>query len=189
MVKPPSCLRNLVKIFFFALSCILFFFYGQNIPFEKQWPLYDGLRNTSAIIFGVMGAWIALIYPEALSSLVNSVDKSKNLNEVRSAERLLPPLVYSAIILVFVLLVGITAPILKQISFFDANYKVVRGISYALLGSLTICQLWTVSLTLLPVDLFKRNINRLQSRNDARERKFSLTKKISQEKSGEQEEH
>jgi hypothetical protein len=116
MVKIPSCLKKLVKLFFVALFCIIFFYYGQNVPFERQWVLYDGLRNTSAIIFGVMGAWIAIIYPEALSSIVNKANSSNTANGAREAERLLPPLVYSAVILIFVLSVGILTPILKGTS-------------------------------------------------------------------------
>jgi hypothetical protein len=189
MAKFPSYLKNLVKLFLLSLSCVFFFSYGQNIPFERQWILYDGLRNTSAIIFGVMGAWIALIYPNALSSLVNNTDESKNSHAVRSTERLLAPLVYSAVILAVVLLVGIAAPILKQISFFSSNYKAVRGISYALLSSLTICQLWTVALTLLPVDLAKRKFNRLQSHKGSTKIVFSKTQKVAlEEKNGEKEE-
>jgi len=32
----------------------------------EQWPLYESLRNTSAIIFGVMGAWLAIICPDGI---------------------------------------------------------------------------------------------------------------------------
>jgi hypothetical protein len=161
--------KSILK-FISAISIfILFFYYGQNVPFEKQWPLYDGLRNTSAIIFGVMGAWIALIYPQALLSLSTRNHNSENV------KKLLSPLIYSAVILAFVLVVGITAPILSQIPLFINNYRVVRGLSYSLLGYLTIFQLWTVILTLLPADLVKQNIDQIQNSAAARQRILSRT--------------
>lgn len=180
MRRVPLWLSKVLKVVSVSLLCILFFHYGQNIPFEKQWPLYDGLRNTSAIIFGVMGAWIALIYPEALSSLLGKINNSDNDSKAKEAEKLLPPLVYSAVILIFVLLVGILAPIFNQIPLLVANYKIVRGISYSLLGLLTICQLWTVILTLLPADLVKQDINRLRNKQIARKRLLSRTQSKSQ---------
>lgn len=58
-----------------ALIIVISLLFGGNIPFKEQLPIYDGLRNTSAIIFAVMGAWISLIYPNKLSSAF-----SKNLS-------------------------------------------------------------------------------------------------------------
>lgn len=37
--------------------------FGRKVPFAEQWPMYEGLRTTAAIIFGVIGAWLAIIYP------------------------------------------------------------------------------------------------------------------------------
>jgi hypothetical protein len=152
--------KRFLYLFLASALTVVFFHYGQEVAFSTQWPLYDSLRNTSAIIFGVMGAWIALIYPEALSSLLktnqkNSADR-KRLNEVH---KILHALVLSSCILSMVLMVGFLAPIAKQIPWLITNTKWVRGASYSLLGLLTICQLWTVVLTLLPADRVKRNID------------------------------
>lgn len=45
---------------------VLALIYGRNIRFSEQWPLFEALRNTAAIIFAVIGAWAAIIYPERL---------------------------------------------------------------------------------------------------------------------------
>lgn len=177
LIHAKSSLKWFLKAFVVGLSATLFFYYGQNIPFEKQWSLYDSLRNTSAIIFGVMGAWIALIYPEALSSILDKSKNSETQDKSKDIEKLLSPLLYSTVILASVLLVGIFAPIIKQIPLFTSNYRLVRGISYAFLGFLTLFQLWAVILTLLPADIAKRNLNQLQGKKEVRKRLLSRTQK------------
>ncbi|WP_408913341.1 hypothetical protein ACJUA3_03255 [Citrobacter freundii] len=39
---------------------------GRNVAFALQWPLFEALRTTASIIFAVVGAWFAIIYPERL---------------------------------------------------------------------------------------------------------------------------
>ncbi|SPZ37433.1 Uncharacterised protein [Plesiomonas shigelloides] len=41
---------------------------GMDIAYAKQVSLLSEVRNVSAIIFGVTGAWLALVYPKALAS-------------------------------------------------------------------------------------------------------------------------
>lgn len=46
-----------------------------KVPFSHQWPLYEALRTTAAIIFAVIGAWMAIIYPERLRLSYKSPDE------------------------------------------------------------------------------------------------------------------
>src|SRR5690625_7087270 len=64
-------MNNSIRMLFIALAVGLIIFsviFGGKVTFNEQMPIYDGLRNTSAIIFAVMGAWIALLYPGKLRS-------------------------------------------------------------------------------------------------------------------------
>lgn len=166
------------KILLMFPLVLIFFFFGRNIPFEKQWPLYDALRNTAAIVFGVMGAWIALIYPEALSQILGQSHNSRiteDEDKIKEIKKLLSPLIYSTSILIFVLLIGIFAPIFKQISLFMNHRDLMRGISYVSLGVLTLCQLWAVILTLIPADLVKQNLDYIHEKQKVRKRLLSGT--------------
>lgn len=124
---------------------------GSSVPFHEQWPLYEALRNTAAIIFAVIGAWLAIVYPERLKvSLrggVSAPDKPENASRVVA---LMTPVVHSTFILAAVLLVGIAAPLIRTVAAVQANVAACRGASYALLTALTLWQLWTVVLTLVP---------------------------------------
>lgn len=133
--------------------CGASFYYGQEIPFEKQWPLFEALRTTASIIFAVVGAWLAIIYPERLKfSFGRPAGKDKATSNVAV---LLYPAVYSTIILVCVLLIGIIAPILKQVPIIMEYRTLMRGLSNLSLAVLTLWQVAVVVMTAVPADLVK----------------------------------
>jgi type II secretory pathway component PulF len=126
-----------------------------------------------------MGAWIALIYPDALSQILGESHNSyetEDENKVKEVKKLFSPLIYSTFILMFVLLIGIFAPVFKQIPLLMNNRDLMRGISYVFLGILTLCQLWTVLLTLIPADFVKQNLDYLHEKQKVRRRLLSGTR-------------
>ncbi|MBA1184512.1 hypothetical protein G7000_05465 [Pseudomonas stutzeri] len=127
---------------------------GRAVPFEQQWPLFEALRTTAAIIFAVIGAWIAIIYPERLK-LSFAENKSPEVKIDNGLGKLFSPIVHSSAILCLVLLIGIIAPVLQSIPALEVYRVQCRGISYGILVALTLWQLWTVVLTLIPADIIK----------------------------------
>lgn len=171
---------KICKFLFLFLLCGTLFYFGQDVPYTEQLPLYEGLRTTSSIIFGVTGAWIAIIYPGNLLDLLEgnlSDEEQKKHEKVRT---LISPLVYSSVILACVLMVGILTPILKRLPFLLPHLRLVRGLSFALLGLLTIGQLWTLLLTLVPADIAQRKITSLREGQKARNRLLSRTQNSDQ---------
>lgn len=145
---------RLFKLIFFFLSAVVALvcgYFGRVIPFAEQWPLFEALRTTASIIFAVVGAWLAIIYPDRLkiSFHGNSGQSSDGI------AKLFTPVVNSTVILCIILVVGFVAPILKRQDVFLPYLDWCRGFSYFLLSSLTIWQLWTVILTLIPADVVK----------------------------------
>jgi hypothetical protein len=137
--------------------------FGRNVPFSEQWPMFEALRTTAAIIFAVIGAWMAIIYPERLKlSLRNGAGAGQG--EPTGMGKLFTPVVNSTVILCVILAVGAAAPLLKRIQVpFDVAW--VRGGSYGLLVSLTLWQLWTVVLTLVPASAIKAYVDHEDSRH------------------------
>lgn len=149
MRKP---LKYIAWISSLALACIAGWL-GSEIPFHKQWPLFEALRTTASIIFAVVGAWIAIVYPDRLRLSFSKDTQTKNNHNGLS--QLFSPIVHSTTILCIILLIGITAPILQTINALDDYNKLLRGASYFTLVTLTLWQLWTVILTLIPADAIK----------------------------------
>ena len=125
---------------------------GGGVPFEIQWPLYEALRNTSAIIFAVVGAWLAIVFPERLKVGLRYPNAPTAATDDGSGtfSKLLLPIVSSTIILAIVLAVGLIAPLAVQFSFVTNHVYAWRAVSYVLLAGLTLLQIWSVALTLVP---------------------------------------
>lgn len=161
---------HITRIVAGALSVALVvagFWYGRTIPFATQWPLYEALRATAAIIFAVVGAWLAIIYPERLrfsgrrdSEMATKPEKGEGIG------RFFTPIAHSTAILCLILLIGIVAPIGKQLPIVLQHVEVARSLAYGVLVSLTLWQLWTVVLTLVPADEIKRASDSEDRRRD-----------------------
>lgn len=132
---------------------------GARVPFAQQWPLYEALRNTAAIVFAVVGAWLAIVYPERLKfGLGSHREGEKVAGGAGKVGRLLIPVVHSTVILAVVLLVGLLAPLVREFPIVREHVEIFRACSYVLLAALTLLQVWTVILTLLPASDLQTNV-------------------------------
>jgi len=143
---------------------------GGGITFKEQMTIYDGLRNTSAIIFAVMGAWIALLYPGKLSQAFGRKPYKEKANEIDQINRLFRPMIYSTIILMVVIGVSLIVPLAKQVSYLHAYKEHFRAISFGTIASLTLLQFWSIILTLVPGDTIKDDLDDIKSREEMLER-------------------
>jgi hypothetical protein len=126
--------------------------FGQAIPLATQWPLYDALRTTASIIFAVMGAWVTVLYPNALTRIFrrNSNADRADVDRVRV---LLLPIKYSTAIIAIVLLAGLLIPLLKLSPWALGHVALLRGASFGLLTLMTLFELWAVLLSLWPAEM------------------------------------
>lgn len=150
-------------VFSFAgIACVILIagacVYGNEIPFGQQWPLYEALRNTAAIIFAVVGAWLAIIYPERLK--LSFGEKAKDKSSSGNLRLLLAPAVHSTIILVILLTVGVIAPIVKRIPYALEHLEFFRAASFVLLVVLTLWQVLIVIIAIVPIELLLNQASR-----------------------------
>jgi hypothetical protein len=138
---------------------ISFYLVGGDIPISEQIPLYDSLRNTSAIIFGVMGAWIAILYPNALLKIYGKLEIENSEKESKNIRQLISPMILSTFIVSFVLIVGLASPVLRRITFMQQHTELLRSLSFAFLGVLTFLQLWALLSTLAPSNMIQKSID------------------------------
>lgn len=135
-----------VAIILIAGACI----FGREVAFAQQWPLYEALRNTAAIIFAVVGAWLAIIYPERLK--LSFGKKAEDSSSSANLRILLAPAVHSTIILVILLAVGIAAPLVRRIPYALAHVEFFRGLSFIILTVLTLWQIAIVIIAIVPIE-------------------------------------
>lgn len=151
--------EKIVLLLSLTFSISAGYFVGNKITFSEQWVLYETLRTTASIIFAVVGAWFAIVYPEKLKAPFRERIKNKGNTDTRFGS-LFSPIVNSTAILCIILFLGILAPILKQVPFFIDHKEIVRALSFTLLCCLTFWQIWTVFITLIPADILKDQSDR-----------------------------
>ncbi|MFZ5723408.1 MAG: hypothetical protein ACOY33_07070 [Pseudomonadota bacterium] len=81
------------------IPAIVCFGIGGNVPLPKLEALYSGLQGVAAVVFGVMGAWLALVYPDALDSLYKEQSLDRNQPAVNRVEKLVSAMAVSTIVL------------------------------------------------------------------------------------------
>lgn len=173
-----SIYLKLVLSLLVAITVVFSFVLGRGISFSEQMPIYDGLRNTSAIIFAVMGAWIALIYPRKLSQAFGRKPYDEKKKDIDDINRLFKPMVYSTIILIIVVGMAFIVPLGKQISSLHPYKDIFRSISFGSIAALTILQFWSLILTLVPSDEIKDSVDDVREREKILERMKSNRKSI-----------
>lgn len=142
--------------------------FGRLVRFHEQWPMFEALRTTAAIIFAVIGAWMAIIYPERLKLSLRLGKAGKG--DATGLSKLFTPVINSTAILCVILVLGAAAPVLKlmplPITAFGVQVTVTwfRGASYAILVALTLWQLWTVILSLVPASTVKSFVDHEDAR-------------------------
>lgn len=151
------------------------FFVGKNLPADTQLELYSALRDTSAIVFGVMGAWIAIIYPESLSKIYRSPQRKDAESEVKSVGRLIKPMIVAAVIVASTLIAQFVAPILRSFDVLTPIYSSIRGLSFSFLIILLAVQLVTILEVMLVSFTFRREV-RLRQAEDSFEKGFMAGK-------------
>lgn len=156
-----------------ALFCGAGYYYGRGIPFIYQWPLFEALRNTASIIFAVVGAWLAIIYPERLKMSFGKLGEVQKKYD--NMGLLLTPAVHSSFILIALLLIGIVAPLLKQIPELAEHYVFLRGASFVTLTILTLWQVVIVVMTLFPAEIVKTYVDREEATREVIDMRAKLT--------------
>lgn len=170
-------LKKLILLIFIVIVFFICFYYGKFIPMKEQIPLFEGLRNTSAIVFGVMGAWIAVLHPDSLKEIFGQNRQNIPKKDRETIKQLLSPILISTCILSVVLIIPLFISIGKTIPILLQYQSTFRSASFSLLGCLTFLQLWALILTLIPGDIMKRNIQKQEAKDKVIDNLFSETKK------------
>lgn len=147
------------------ISFLFGLIFGHYVPYAEQAQMYDALRAISALIFGVVGAWLAVLY----SAYKNTSGEIKDDREKSLPIKLLQPLTYSIYIIIFTLIVPLCVPLVKLLPVNYIYFTVLRSLSFSLLCVMTALQFYTLLLSLLPFDWFKTEIE-LLSKKDQNEK-------------------
>lgn len=142
----------MIKVILFVLFVILLpvvIYFGQHIPYEDQSSIFDTLRDTAAIIFAILGAWIAIIYPKDLKAIFKLNDTDSNQTTV-VFEKLISSLIIVTFTLITMIFLMPVIALLKNIEFFQQYKMYLRSGLFLYIYLLTWTQIYALLSTLIP---------------------------------------
>lgn len=107
----------LAVIFYVGFGAVLVFNIGPNIPFERQTVYLDRITSISSIIFGVTGAWLAIMYPKALLSSTAFLENPTEAKLKKLAfqdTKLILNFIHTMVVALTTLIVAILIPFAKD---------------------------------------------------------------------------
>lgn len=149
--------------FFVSALTITAFPLGFKIPMESQLAVYESLVTVSSFVFGVMGAWLALVYPETLKRVVDPSAKGKG-DMLKTLKRLLIPMGISLGVIAVSMAVRLLTLVAKYSFELHSYSEMLRGASFsvATLSSclVLIALLYAIAPGLSIEDEFKLHVDR-----------------------------
>ncbi|PTP74907.1 hypothetical protein [Vibrio splendidus] len=139
---------------------------GMDISYSKQASLLAEIRNVSAIIFGVTGAWLALVYPRALASTELALKAANDAvyEQAQHDNDVLLGFIKTIIASIVVIAISVGIPFIKEvavhISFFVEHRNYLRGILFFTIAVLAIAQLYLLLATFLQTKLALKDVKR-----------------------------
>ncbi|WP_447555709.1 hypothetical protein [Vreelandella sp. EE22] len=109
------------------------------------------LLNVSSIVFAIIGAWIAIIYPRVLQSSISSnrIESIEVIDEsVKNADylsELFQIVLQSAFVIVVAVAIQVVFPLLKSYQYFDLDMSYVRSVAVSIMIFLALAQINAIS--------------------------------------------
>ncbi|WUR13899.1 hypothetical protein E7V67_001975 [[Empedobacter] haloabium] len=135
---------------------------GALIPLSEQWPYFEALRTTTSIVFGVMGALLAIVYPEVLKQGLRGGAADLGHTNLR---RVLLPCANSAILLIVLV---ILAPVFAWVKLQTESIQHIQATMFALFCVLSYWQVIILQMVLFPMDTLFSNTTNAVSRDRLR---------------------
>jgi Na+/H+ antiporter NhaC len=136
--------------------------YTNSLSYDDFKPTLSTLLTISSIIFAIIGAWIAIIYPKSLTRSFRDNSTEEQIDHDKEASylaELVEIVMVSAVVLMIVLAIQLTVPILKELSFSN-SLKTLKHIGFFTIITLCFSQFFAIFRVIITNYVF---LNKLRS--------------------------
>ncbi|RRA89784.1 hypothetical protein [Aeromonas veronii] len=142
--------------------------FRSDIAFKDVEALIAILQNTSAMIFTIMGIWIAYIYPNAVLRIVQPSKVTALYSETDTERvRLLVGIVILSAAILSLLVIGVAAkPFIVKTAAFTSNKEAFTSIGIWGLLALTYAQLFCIYIVIASSVNFIKDLSNLKAKKN-----------------------
>lgn len=140
-------------------------YFAVKFKYEDFKDYITLLSGVSGGVFTIMGIWIAFLYPNALSRLVNpekvvTADFSESLADTKRLENIVGAILKSAVVMTAALLITIAKVFLFLSPFYVENSLVIKNFALAVLAIISVMQIEAVFSVMLSNVMFVNDLHR-----------------------------
>ncbi len=140
-IETTKTLLKLLKVITIIAIVIISVMFGHLVKAQFQMEIYKALITVSAIIFGIMGAWLSLLKVEIISGIESAKSDEEALKYTNKARNLVSPMTASAIVLVSSLVFVFAYYLLINFSLSVSAVSILRAASFLILSLLAFWQI------------------------------------------------
>lgn len=158
----------IINIIILFLFFIVGFWFSKNVVFKDLEPLIAILQSTSAMVFTIMGIWIAYIYPNAILKITQpkKVEAIFSNEDGKRIKLLVGIVILSATVLVLLLL-GLSIKVFfTKTDVYINNYYFFDSIAISLFLVLIYIQLICIYTVIASCVNFIIDINNLEAKRE-----------------------
>ncbi|WP_249605332.1 hypothetical protein [Chromobacterium sp. IRSSSOUMB001] len=149
----------------FIVLSIVFLYFGVGCDYEGAKDYAGFLMSVAGAVFTVMGIWVALLYPSALSKIVDEkkvllADFSEAKNDTRRLEFLIGSILGSAFVVLIVLFLFLIRLVFIKIGFFVPYHTWFSSIALSCLVVISLVQAEAVFHVMMANILFINDLHK-----------------------------
>jgi hypothetical protein len=127
-------LKDIFAIIIAVIVFVIGFYYGSDISISIHKEIIVLLITLSAIIFGVIGAWLSITKIEIQQGILNATSNIVASELMERARGLIKPLTIASLVLIFAILFVFIQPILESINLPVDKKDFLRPLSFAIIS-------------------------------------------------------
>lgn len=166
----------LLKMFLYLAVLVGSGVAAARIPIAYK---YDDLRDyigllsgVSGMVFTIMGIWIAFIYPNALSRLVNAskivnADFSDTLEDTKRLENIVAAVLKSALVACGLILIVLTKVAIWKTSFYAEYASLIKAGAFSVVVLATVVQIEAIASVIFANVMFINDLHRKRQDREA----------------------
>lgn len=163
------------RILVYVILSLAFFFSWSNFSLDYKYEDYKDyltlISGVSGMVFTIMGIWIAFLYPNAMSRIVNpdklvAADFSESRSDAKRLESIVGAVMSSALVMLSALLITLAKTVLLMTPVYAEYRMQFKSGALALLIFITLLQLESVVHVVISNVMF---INDLHFKRQSRE--------------------